>query len=146
MTALHTEITIDARAEAVWSTLADLERWSEWNPFMIEASGEVAKGARLRVTFRPPGGKPITMKPKVLVADGPRELRWRGRLMMPGIFTGEHAFVLEPTSGGGTRFVQSERFSGILVPLFKRMITGPTKQGFVAMNAALKKTAEAAPR
>lgn len=144
MTELQTEIAIEAPANVVWSILADLDHWSEWNPFLTQGSGVVATGSKLRVTFSPPGRKPMTMRPIVLAVAPQRELRWRGRWLMPGIFTGEHAFLLAPTSSGGTRFVQSERFTGILVPFFGKMLTGPTQQGFRAMNEALKKQAEAA--
>ncbi|MCA9315228.1 MAG: SRPBCC domain-containing protein [Planctomycetes bacterium] len=143
MTELHTEIAIEAPADVVWSILTDVEHWSEWNPFLTQGSGVLAPGAKLRVTFQPPGGKPMTLRPIVLAVDPPRELRWRGRLLMPGIFTGEHAFLLESTSSTSTRFVQSERFTGILVPFLKKMLTGPTQQGFLAMNEALKTRAEA---
>ncbi len=39
-------------------------------------------------------------------------------------------------------FRQGETFSGLLVPLFRRSLAGATKQGFVAMNEALKREAE----
>ena len=41
------------------------------------------------------------------------------------------------------RFVQSERFSGILVPLVMAFIGRSTRQGFEAINQALKERAEA---
>jgi hypothetical protein len=49
---------------------------------------------------------------------------------------------LKQNLGGGVTFHQGENFSGILVPLFRRSLDGPTKQGFVAMNEALKREAE----
>ena len=39
---------------------------------------------------------------------------------------------------GQTLFIQGELFSGILVPLLKKMIDGETKRGFVLFNEALK--------
>jgi hypothetical protein len=61
---------------------------------------------------------------------------------MPGIFDGEHYFMLDPQSQGGIIFHQGELFSGIIVPLFKSSLDGATKQGFIAMNEALKREAE----
>ena len=42
------------------------------------------------------------------------------------------------------RFVQREIFSGLLVPLFAKDLNTKTKQGFEAMNQALKQLAEQA--
>lgn len=83
----------------------------------------------------------MTLRPLVVEAAPNRELRWRGQTLMPGIFTGEHAFVIEPL-GGRTRFIHRERFTGILVPLLSRMLDGATRRGFEAMNEALRKRAE----
>jgi len=83
----------------------------------------------------------MTFKPTVLAAEPNRELRWLGRLLLPRLFDGEHSLRIEPTNGH-VRFVQSERFNGVLVPLFGRTL-GQTREGFVQMNEALKRRAEA---
>ena len=80
--------------------------------------------------------------PIVLTAEPNRELRWKGKLLLPGLFDGEHYFTLEPKSEGELTFRQGEVFTGLLVPLFRRSLDGSTKQGFVAMNEALKLEAE----
>ncbi len=85
----------------------------------------------------------MRFKPKVLAAEPGRELRWLGRLGLPGIFDGEHSFRLEPLPGGGTRLVQAERFRGLLVGLFGGTLE-KTKAGFEQMNRALKQRTEAA--
>ena len=70
------------------------------------------------------------------------ELRWRGRFLLPGIFDGEHYFRLEAAAPGVARLVHGERFSGLLVPLFKSSLDRETRAGFEAMNAALKTRVE----
>ena len=77
-------------------------------------------------------------RPKVLVADAPRELRWRTRLLMPGVFEGEHRFLLEPLPNGHGRFEQREKFRGLLTPLMRDRIDRNFFRGFREMNAALK--------
>jgi hypothetical protein len=81
----------------------------------------------------------MTFRPRVTVAEPGRELRWRGRLLMPYLFDGEHYFILDPAPGG-TRLRHGERFAGILVPLVP--VTDFTND-FSAMNAALQVEAEA---
>ncbi len=88
----------------------------------------------------------MRFRPTVLAVEEHRELRWKGKLLLPGIFDGEHYFKLVPRPDGGILFEQGELFSGVLVPFFKRSLDVATKQGFVAMNVALKREAEAGRR
>ena len=84
----------------------------------------------------------MTFRPTILVATANLELRWLGHFLIPGIFDGEHYFRMSQTSPGQARFVQGERFSGLLVGLMKARLDTGTKAGFMAMNDALKKRAE----
>ncbi len=143
MKTLHTAIEIAAAPEDVWAVLADLDHYPDWNPFIRRIAGTLAEGERLAVRLAPPGGGGMTVRPTVLAATPGRELRWLGRLLVRGLFDGEHRFALEPLGAGRVRFVQEERFTGLLVPLFARSLAGPTRAGFEAMNRALKDRAEA---
>jgi hypothetical protein len=139
-TVSHT-IEIDAPPEAVWNELADTGAYPDWNPFVRHLEGELKEGARLKAEIAPPGGRAMTFKPTVLAARPNQELRWRGRLLLPGVFDGEHAFEIEPLPQGRSRFTQSERFSGLLVRALRGTL-GNTERGFEAMNVALKARAE----
>ena len=140
MRRIETAIDIAASPAAVWSVLAGFAAYPEWNPFIRKLEGEPRAGTRLSVTAQPPGHREMTFKPTVLVADANRELRWRGRALIPGIFDGEHAMRLEAVPGG-TLFHHEEKFGGILVPLFGSVLEA-TVRGFEQMNAALKSRAE----
>jgi hypothetical protein len=143
MKEIHTEIEIDAPAERVWQVLNDFAAYPEWNPFVRRGEGEVKVGARLHVFIQPSGGKGMSFRPKVLVADPGRELRWLGHFWVPGLFDGEHSFGIEPLGEGRVRFIQRERFGGLLLPLLWRMLEGDTRRGFEEMNRALKVRCEA---
>ena len=142
MREIKAQIDIDAPVERVWATLTDLEAFGEWNPFIVRAEGELRVGRRLAVTIRPPGRKATTFRPTVVAHEPNRELRWLGRLGVPGIFDGEHAHQVESLPGGRTRYVQRERFRGILVP-FVGGIVRATEDGFREMSEALKVRVEA---
>jgi hypothetical protein len=142
MRELRTEIDIDARPEVVWEILMDFEKYPEWNPFIKSISGDSKVDSRLEVRLEPDGGKPMTFEPKVVAADVNRKFAWRGKVLMSGIFDGQHEFILEPVAGGKARFVHREEFSGILVPILWPMLEARTKRGFTQMNEALKKRAE----
>ena len=85
----------------------------------------------------PPGGRPITLKPHVTEAAAESVLEWWGRLGVRGILDGRHRFELHPVEPG-TRLVQMETFTGVLVPLLARSLNSGTLAGFNLMNAALK--------
>jgi hypothetical protein len=141
---LHTEREIDAPPARVWQVLTDFPRQPDWNPSIvsIEAEGPLRPGTRLSfVGPRNDKGGTMRFRPRVLVADAPRELRWLGHLWVRGLFDGEHVFRLEPLEGDRTRFVQEEHFRGLLVPFMRRMLERDTVKGFDAMNEALARRA-----
>lgn len=142
---LRSEIEINASPQRVWGLLMDFASFPDWNPFIRRLEGEAREGAKLEVRLEPPGGRGMTFRPAVKRVEANRELRWLGHVGMPGLFDGEHVFSLEPVEGGKVRFVQRERFTGVLVPLILLMVRGSTLRGFEAMNQALKERAEAAP-
>ncbi len=141
MKELRTEIEIEATAGRVWEILTDFDSYPEWNPFIRSVTGEAELGAHLDVRIEPPGGREMGFKPTVLEAEPERELRWLGRLLVPGVFDGEHSFRIEPADDTHVRFLQAERFSGVLVPLFGKTLAR-TERGFGEMNEALKARAE----
>jgi hypothetical protein len=142
MAEISSEIEIAATAARVWSVLTDFERYGDWNPFITSISGTPRPGGQLRVRMHPPGGIAMTFKPKVLNAEPERELRWLGTLGPRGIFDGEHSFRIVPLGEGRVRLLQSERFTGLLVPLLILLVRNSTRRGFEAMNQALKLRAE----
>ncbi len=125
----------------MWEVIVDLPAYHEWNPFIVEARGAVAVGNTLSLRMALPGRSARTIEPRVLVADPGRELRWRGRLPIPGLFRGEHRFALSPLPSGGTRLEHSERFSGLLAPIARRLIHDGTVHSFHALNEALARRA-----
>ena len=85
----------------------------------------------------------MRFRPTVLVATPDQELRWRGSLLLPGLFSGEHFFLLRSEESNSTRVLHGERFSGLLVgPFVRRGLLDATREGFHAMNIALKERAE----
>jgi hypothetical protein len=141
-THLKTQIVINATPQKVWQVLTNFSAYPNWNPFIKELTGNVIVGRRIKARIEPPNTQGMPFKPLVLVYTPNQEFRWKGNFIVPGLFDGEHIFELADNGNGTTTFTQAENFSGILVPLFKKMIDGPTKHGFEAMNAALKKLAE----
>jgi hypothetical protein len=79
----------------------------------------------------------MKMRPTVTVVDPGRELRWLGRLLVPGLFDGEHIFSIDEREPGRVTFSQAERFRGLLVPFLRKTIEIDTTATFHAVNEAL---------
>ena len=141
MRELRTEIEIDAGPEVVWEILMDFARYPEWNPFIKSISGDAKVDSRLKVRLEPDGGSAMTFEPKVIAVDVNKKFAWRGKVVMRGIFDGQHEFSLESSADGKTRFVHSEQFTGLLTPILWPVLEAKTKRGFIQMNEALKKRA-----
>jgi hypothetical protein len=139
---LHAEVEIEATPDRIWSVLTDFAAYHDWNPFIVQATGQPVPGTRLELQMRLSGRRPTTIRPEVLEADPARRLRWLGRLLLPGLFDGEHTFTIQPAGPGRTRLTQHEEFRGLLAPLVLRMIAKPTLASFHQMNQALKDRVE----
>jgi len=139
---LRTEITITTTPDKVWAILMNFNNYPNWNPFIKSIKGEAIKGKKLTAHIVPPGTKGMTFKPRVLTVNTNNQLRWKGRLLLPGLFDGEHFFEIIDNGNGTVTFIQREQFRGIFVPLFKNKLDKNTKAGFEQMNAKLKELAE----
>lgn len=139
---IDTSIEIGAMPARVWSVLVDFAGYPRWNPFIRAIDGTLEAGRTLDISVEPPGGRAMRFHPVVLSVEPERELRWKGKLLIPGLFDGEHWFRVRHGAHGHTVFEQGELYTGMLVPRFKPSIDGATRAGFVAMNEALKREAE----
>ncbi|WP_318636151.1 SRPBCC domain-containing protein [Deinococcus detaillensis] len=134
---------IGAAPERVWEVLTDAGRYPEWNPVIVRLEGELKAGKTIEFENRS-GKSSMVFRPKVLTVTPDKELRWLGRLWVPGLFDGEHAFVLDEVRPGVTRLRHGERFRGLLVPFLHGWIRGSVREDFTRINAALKERAEQA--
>lgn len=135
---ITTEILINAPIDIVWKTLTNFEDYKNWNPFIVNVSGEIHKGGKINVTIQNDAKSKMTFKALVLENQENKEFRWRGKLLVKGIFDGEHKFRLEQITPNQTRLIHSEAFSGILVKPFLNNLQTKTKSGFERMNNVLK--------
>jgi hypothetical protein len=134
---------ISAPAYAVWSVLTDFARYSGWNPFIRRAYGAAETGKEVRLHVRSSFGLPLAFRATVLDTDEDHELHWEGHLFADWLARGEHWFTIEPIDEHHVRFVQRERFSGLLPALAGRLLAREAKHGFEQMNHALAERAVA---
>ena len=138
---LEKSIIINASADKVWSVLTDFENWENWNSFIKKSEGKAEVGTKLINTFDN-NGKEMTFKPTVLTAEPNKELVWRGRLLMPGIFDGTHGFRIEEVGPNQVKFTNYESFKGLFSGMIMKKIHADTEAGFERMNRELKAQVE----
>ncbi|MGE5185424.1 MAG: SRPBCC family protein [Acidobacteriota bacterium] len=137
MIEVSAEQEIDASADAVWNVLTDLDHFGEWNPFIREAHGKTNVGGEVRVRVKPSLHVPLVFHASVTASQPGRELRWHGEVLSRWIARGDHVFAIEPLGEHRVRFVQRERFTGILPWLAGKLVAREARRGFAAMNRAL---------
>lgn len=135
---ISSQIEINATPATIWKVLTDTDKYSEWNPFIKKIKGDFVEGTKISAVIGD-----MKFKPMLLTVNKEQELKWVGKLLVKGLFDGEHRFQIVENDNGSCTFVQSERFSGLLVGPFKKKLDTETLGGFQAMNEALKKRCEA---
>jgi hypothetical protein len=141
MRSVHDQIDIDAPPERVWEVFTDFQSFPSWNPFIRQLTGELATGSRLHVTLKLGPGT-MRFRPRVTVVSSPREIRWLDQQRIPHLFDVERSFEFEPLGTSGTHFAQSEVGSGLMAPIIMPIMHYWLKQGYAALNLALKARAE----
>lgn len=144
MSETHTEIDIDCPVERVREILTDFPAYRSWNPFIraVLVNGELKPDAELQVTLKFPDMKDQMMKPKLLVVDKGKELRWIGTVPF-GFFTGEHRWVIkENEDGKSCKVVHAEVFGGWGRSIILWYLGDRVEESFKNMNVAMKKRCE----
>jgi hypothetical protein len=139
-TSLRTDIWIDSSPQQVWQVLTATADYPSWNPMISNLTGELREGNRIEFT-EGTGSDSMTFHPKILRVRNAQELRWKGYVLVPGLFDGKHRFVLEK-QGSKTHLIQSEDFSGLLSGRLAGSILRETSDQMKAMNIALKQRSE----
>ena len=142
MKKVYTRISIMSSPEKVWAVLSDFARYSNWNPFITQITGDLHEGAMLQITIDPPESRKAVFKPTLVKLEPNRELVWTGKLIIPGLLDGKHSFRIEHVAGNRVRFIHKEMFSGLLVQFMSSKYLKNIKKGFEQMNESLKKRVE----
>ncbi len=150
-------IDIDAPIATVWQAMVELQRYHEWNPFIVgvETADAIAHvGTRMLLDVRWGRGGGTRSPEMVSRLDAPAPAPGGGMhaqldyvyLGLParlGLVRGTRVQTVAQTAGGPTRYETREQFSGLMaagVPLRK------VQDGFERHGRALKQRAESMAR
>ena len=142
MKTIETSIVIDSTPEKIWGILTNFEEYELWNPFMTKVIGSATLGSKIEVNIKTISGKRRRYYPIITRYETNKELRWKGKSFLPGIFDGERIFILEKSDDNKILFSHKEIFSGLGVKLVGNKLNESLKESFVRMNKALKGRAE----
>lgn len=126
-------VVVAAEPDAVWSRIADVPRWPDWNPACITAESDapVRPGLRLRLQMRLPRGRPFWTSPVLSDVDRPTRFAWETRAF--GI-RAPTTITLEP-HGDGTAVTLVSDSRGALA--FTYRLTFPEKTQAQMWSGAL---------
>jgi hypothetical protein len=138
---IRTEIIINASAVKVWEILIDFAAYPVWNPFIIAIEGSRNPGDTLKCTLKN-GSRTFVFRPRLIDYHSEHRFEWLGHLWIKGLFDGRHFFEIETLAPNQVRLSHGEHFSGLLATALLRKMGNDTRNGFIAMNQALKQRAE----
>src|SRR5512136_2185982 len=90
--------TISAPPEIVWKILADVAGYAAWNPEIVELSGRMEAGGRIKARVKVQGGAIRSVPMRVTVFAPPQRMEWTGGLPL-GLFVGKRVFTVAPRPG-----------------------------------------------
>lgn len=141
MEALAT-IDIDAPPQVVWDILLDLERYGEWNPFVIRVKGRAGVGEPVTLTVKM-GGRTIKQRLVIRRFEPPSTLVWTIPAEDSLILRGGRTQRIEDLGGGRCRYISREELLGLASPVVGLFTKSAIQHGMEAGARALKARAEA---
>ena len=133
-------IGVPAPPAVVWRVLADLERWPDWNPFYVRATGHIGFGERLSVTQALPDGGTLAFNPTVVDWTPDSQLLWSVSERY-GMIRRLQYIEIEKLTDEGCIFSVGENWSGRLSNYVARNRRRAIHAGFVAMCEAMRERA-----
>ncbi|MEO1666309.1 MAG: SRPBCC domain-containing protein [Chloroflexota bacterium] len=140
MKVIETSIVIEASADHVWRLLTDLDRYVNWNPFIVFASGHVAIGEPIRLRMAADMMPPRFHQRITVMNVNDYTLCWTTSGFTSRLFKTDYCFRIEPLDAECVRFIQRESMSGWIPVLLSRRHRLYTYM--VSMDKALKRLAE----
>jgi len=111
------EVSIQSAPARIWLLLTDATAFHRWNSTVTAIDGEIRDGQRIRIHV-PGTSRTFTPQISNVVAD--TRMTWSAGFAP--LFRGVRTFELAPQPGGSTIFVMQERFSGLMLPIFGRLM------------------------
>ena len=137
-------VTIDIAAppETVWRVLAEFGRYRAWHPVLSFDGTEPELAPGTLLPFRLSGGAAgdQAFTAELTQVNPPGLLAWQAGIR--DVFFGRHSFELQGLAGNGTRFTDTERWSGTMAASVIAEHHAALEKEYARSAAALKQQAE----
>jgi hypothetical protein len=130
------QIAINGPRAKVWAILTDLPSYPSLNPFIRRIERPLTVGGTITADLYATTLKPRTVNAKILIV-------WSSAALggsLPGLFSGDHCWILRDRPDGGADLEQSEVFRGVMAPFIK---PERLRVDYEAVDKAMKARAEA---
>ena len=135
-------IEIDAPRAVVWEVLSDLAAYHEWNSFTPIADAAFAVGEKVRLRVLMPGVRARFQNEWINRIEPGKGFCWGLRFGHPLIMVANRWQELESIDDERTRYVTTDRFSGLMVPMVFWLYEEAIRLGFEAAAQSLKQRSE----
>ena len=129
---------IDAPIDLVWDALVDFKRYPEWNTFTRSVGTNLEVGSPVEIHMDLPGRFTSILTEWVNLVERGSTICWGMHMGHPLILCANRWQELQELPGGRTRYVTTDRFSGLLVPIQMRLNAEPMRLGFQSVADGLK--------
>jgi hypothetical protein len=133
---------IAAPPETVWRVLTEFSRYADWH-LTLSFDGEAPElkpGAQLALRLSGGVAGDQAFIAELTQITPPHLLAWQGGVA--DVFFGRHTFELQALPGGGTRFTDTERWSGAMAASVVAEHRAALEKEYARSAAALKEQAE----
>lgn len=141
MKEIENRITIAADIDSVWKMIANLDKWPQWNQNVESISGAPVFGQYIRITMKGENCENHCYKAQIIELTPPYKIRWRARMLFHFLFSNERSIELKQNED----FVEvhvTERYRGLLLPLFWKKIEGFARGDLTQLLKGLKSVLE----
>jgi hypothetical protein len=137
------DLEVAAPAERVWAVIADLDRYGEWNPFVVacRSSLEVGTPIDMRVRVLPWFAQP--QRETILEHEPGRRLCYGVPGDALGALRSRRCHEVTALAPARARYVSRFALSGWLMPVVRGLLGSRLRAGFEAMSTGIQRRAEA---
>ena len=135
-------IEINASDEKIWDIISNFGAYPDWNTYIKYIEGDLRPGRGLYVETRNVHDNHAAYRAIVTKVVENRELSWKGKLLMSGIYDSERFFIITSLSENRSIFTFRGTYTGLLVPVFWVLVRKYETSDYERMNEELKIRAE----
>jgi uncharacterized protein YndB with AHSA1/START domain len=134
---------VAAPAPVVWRVIVDLERYPEWNPFVVTCRSSLAPGAPIEMRVRGLAPWTLTQRESILEHEPGRRLCYGLAGAFGGGISSERCHAVSEHGPAHAEYTSTFLLRGPLAPVVEALLGRRLARGFQAMTDALVAQAEA---